>query len=269
MQEHLMKCVDILKSKYEKKLIFVALYGSQNYGLEFDGSDYDFKAIVVPSLDDIVFNRKPVSTTIEIEDGLCDVKDLRTMMGCWKKQNVNFVELLFSKAIWVNPDYKELFQPLFDNREKIVHYDEGHAINCIKGMAMEKYHALFKPYPSQIGVIEKYGYAAKQLSHIWRLRDILVKYIDKEPYSECLTPNEFLREILIDIKSYTYVYSPDKAKSSALRAIDSINEFVKDFESAPVNEKIGVVMDKVTTNIIRKALKKELFEAFKKELFEA
>ena len=261
MQEHLMKCVDILKSKYGKKLIFVALYGSQNYGLESDGSDYDFKAIVVPSLDDIVFNRKPVSTTIEIENGLCDVKDLRTMMGCWKKQNVNFVELLFSKAIWVNPNYKELFQPLFNNREKIVHYDERHAINCIVGMAMEKYHALFKPYPSQIEVIEKYGYAAKQLSHIWRLRDILVKYIDKEPYLDCLAPNELLRELLIDIKSYTYVYSPDKAKSSALRAIDSINEFVKDFEPAPVNEKIGLVMDEVTTNIIRKALKEELFEA--------
>ena len=260
MQEHLMKCVDILKSKYGKKLIFVALYGSQNYGLESDGSDYDFKAIVVPSLDDIVFNRKPVSTTIEIEDGLCDVKDLRTMMGCWKKQNVNFVELLFSKAIWVNPDYEKLFQPLFDNREKIVHYDERHAINCIVGMAMEKYHALFKPYPSQIGVIEKYGYAAKQLSHIWRLRDILVKYIDKELYLDCLTPNELLRELLIDIKSYNYIFSPNEAKSSALTAIDSINEFVKDFEPATVNEKTGELMDKVTADVIRKVLKKELME---------
>ena len=242
-------------------VIAIMLYGSQNYGMATPTSDIDLKAIIVPSFEDIVHGRKMVSTTIEIDEGLCDVKDIRSMMNCWKKQNVNFVELLFTKYRWINPDYEEILQPLFEHREEIVHYDESHAINCIVGMAMEKYHALFKPYPSQIGVIEKYGYAAKQLSHIWRLRDILVKYIDKKPYLDCLTPNESLRELLIVIKSYTYVYSPDKAKSSALTAIDSINEFVKDFEPAPVNEKIGLVMDEVTTNIIRKALKEELFEA--------
>ena len=60
---------------------------------------------------------------------------------------------------------------------------------------------------------------------------MLIKYINKESYLDCLTPNELLRELLIGIKSYTYVYSPDKAKSSALTAIDSINEFVKDFQT--------------------------------------
>ena len=36
------------------KVVYVALYGSQNYNLETPQSDLDFKSMVVPTLDDIV-----------------------------------------------------------------------------------------------------------------------------------------------------------------------------------------------------------------------
>ena len=42
----------------------VFLQGSQNYNLDYDGSDIDTKAILVPSFEDFVLNRKPVSTTL-------------------------------------------------------------------------------------------------------------------------------------------------------------------------------------------------------------
>ena len=241
-------------------VIAIMLYGSQNYGMATPTSDIDLKAIVAPSFEDIVHGRKMVSTTVEIDEGLCDVKDIRSMMGCWKKQNVNFVELLFTKYRWINPDYEKILQPLFEHREEIVHYDEKHAINCIKGIATEKYHALFKPYPSQVIAIEKYGYAAKQLCHVWRLKDILEKYVNQKSYLDCLTPSEFLRELLIDIKSYNYILSPNEAESSALRAMDAIDKLTKDFTPAKVNKKTGELMDKVTADVIRKALKKELME---------
>ena len=70
MEKHLNNCVKKLKEMFGNQLIYVAAYGSQNYGLSHKGSDYDFKAIIVPSLDDIVFGRKILSTTIELEDGL-------------------------------------------------------------------------------------------------------------------------------------------------------------------------------------------------------
>lgn len=41
----------------------VFLQGSQNYGLDYEGSDIDTKAIIIPSFDDFVLNRKPISTT--------------------------------------------------------------------------------------------------------------------------------------------------------------------------------------------------------------
>jgi len=261
MERHLKSCVEHLKELYGDRVIFVGLIGAQNYSLQSESSDYDFKAIVTPCLDDIIFNKKPVSITIEIEDGLCDVKDIRLMMGCWKKQNVNFVELLFTDCKWISPDYKEILQPLFTRREEIVHYDEKHALDCCRGMMMEKYHALFKPYPAQKEVVEKYGYAAKQLSHIFRLEDLVSKYILHYPYKVCLTPNETMRKDLIGIKTYKVLYTDmEEVAMDAKVAMENVDEMLGDFTPAEVNEEVGKMMDKVTADVIRKALRRELME---------
>lgn len=242
-------------------VIAIMLYGSQNYGMETPTSDIDLKAIIVPSFEDIVHGRKMVSTTIEIDEGLCDIKDIQSMIGCWKKQNVNFVELLFTKCRWVNPDYEEILQPLFEHREEIAHYDEKSAINCIRGMMAKKYLELFKPCPAQKEVIEKYGYAAKQLSHIWRLKDLIAKYIEDYSYEMCLTPDKMTAKQLVAIKTYEILYTDmDEVVASGREAMDKVEELLKDFTPATVNEKIGMLMDKVAVDVIRKALKKELME---------
>ena len=241
-------------------VIAIMLYGSQNYGIATPTSDIDLKAIIVPSFEDIVLGRKMISKTVEIDEGLCDVKDIRTMISCWKKQNVNFVELLFTKYRWINPEYEEILQPLFEHREEIVHYDEKHAINTIRGMIMEKYHALFKPCPAQKEVVEKYGYAAKQLSHIWRLKDLIVKYIRGYSYEMCLTPDEITAKQLIEIKTYEMFYTDmDEVAASGREAMNKVEELLKSFTPATVNEKTGKLMDKVTADVIRKTLKEELF----------
>ena len=51
-------------------VVGVFLYGSQNYELDYSGSDVDSKAIILPTLNDIVFNRKPVSTTLDMGEWL-------------------------------------------------------------------------------------------------------------------------------------------------------------------------------------------------------
>lgn len=259
MERHLAECVEALKKKYDGRVIFVGCYGSQNYGLAYEGSDYDFKAVIVPSFEEIVHGKKMVSTTIELRDGLCDVKDIRLMMNCWKKQNVNFVELLFTKHRWVNSDYEDVLTTLFDIREEVVHYDEKHAVDCIRGMMMEKYNALFKPYPSQRDVVERYGYAAKQLSHIWRLRDLGAKYVNGNPYVECLVPVDDVARELIAIKTYEKHFEDmDKVAESAKAAMDNIDEIFRSFSPKPTSEATGIAMDGVTSEVIRIALKSEL-----------
>lgn len=47
----------------ENRVVGIFCQGSQNYGLDYEDSDIDTKLIVVPSIDDIIFNKPPISTT--------------------------------------------------------------------------------------------------------------------------------------------------------------------------------------------------------------
>lgn len=139
------------------KVLGVFLQGSQNYGLEYEGSDIDTKCIVLPSFEDFCLNKKPVSTTLILPSNEhIDLKDIRLMFDCFKKQNVNFVEILFTEYNLINEKYKALYQPMLDNAEMISKYNNYAFVNCMAGMSMEKYKALEHPYHNNnIDKIEK------------------------------------------------------------------------------------------------------------------
>lgn len=253
--------VNMLKGMgYE--VVYVALYGSQNYGLETPKSDLDFKAVIVPTLDDIVFGRRLVSTTHEFDidgvQGLVDVKDVRAMCSCWRKQNVNFIELLFTQHYYVNLIYAEEIRALRNNAEYIAHLDEAKALSCMVGMAREKYAALFKPYPSQKEVVEEYGYAAKQLHHIHRLNILMRSYVNGAAYTDCLVPTEEERASLTEMKLYKPIFDVERVKADAEFIIHLMEKMREDYVAAAVDEEAGFILDRAQRNIIRKALIFEL-----------
>ena len=205
-EEKIMKRVkehyDYLQQKgYE--IVFLALQGSQNYGLDVYDEDYmsdvDTKAVILPSFEDFVYNKKPVSKTIVLENNEhIDVKDIRIMFETYKKQNVNFIETLFTDFKIINPKYENIIKRLFDNAEEIAHIDVCQAVKCMAGMSKEKLKALKHPYPTIIDKVEKFGYDPKQLHHILRMNDFIKKYVSGKKYKECLIPDN--KEYLINIK---------------------------------------------------------------------
>src|SRR5574344_306698 len=187
----------VIDAGYEWVGVF--LQGSQNYNLDYENSDIDSKAIILPSFEDFVLNNKPVSYThIMKNDEHVDFKDIRLMIDCFYKQNVNFVEILFTKYRIINPKYADIFQKILDVRERIGRYNNYATVNCIAGMSLEKQKALCHPYPTLIEKIKKYGYDAKQLHHILRMDEFLERWINGELYADCLISKK--REYLKDIK---------------------------------------------------------------------
>ena len=248
-------------------IVGIFLYGSQNYNLDYEDSDIDLKAIVVPTINDIVFNNKPISTTIDIPDGLCDIKDIRLMVQSWRKQNVNFMELLFTEYSYVNPLFYEFFRPLLAARETIVRYNEKRAVDCLRGFVYEKYYRLFKDTPSQHDEVTKYGYAAKQLVHMERLASLLEHYMKREPYMECLMVSPEERQKWIDLKTYSpNPLSVDEVKERSQKVIEIVEDNILNaekyygFTPSPQNEEV----DKIFNTFIEKCLK----FSFKKELEE-
>ena len=241
------------------EVLGVFLQGSQNYCLDYSGSDIDTKAILIPSFTDFVLNKKPESTTLIREDNShIDIKDIRLMHECFRKQNINFIEILFTKYKYINPEYEPLYQPMFDYNERIAHYNNYAAVNCIAGMVYEKHKAMEHPYPTLIEKIEKYGYDNKQLHHILRCEEFLKRYINGIPYAECLIPTN--SQHLIDVKA-SYIYSLEQAREIA----DNVEFIVKDvkqkyMDTHPViiDHEVDTVMNNVLINVLKYAFKKEI-----------
>ena len=127
----------VLKKYPEDKLLGVFLYGSQNYGTSTENSDVDTKAILIPSFSDLIL-REPISKEIHLANNEhCEVKDIRELVKMFKKQNINFLEILYTNYCWVNPFYKEVWEDTFiKNRDNIVYYDVNKAIQSICGQAI-------------------------------------------------------------------------------------------------------------------------------------
>lgn len=142
------------------KVIYIGLYGSQNYNLDDELSDYDVKAIILPSLHDIIF-RKTTSKTIECENGAIDVKDLITFYSVIKKGNFSYIECIDTKYSIGDKTVKEMFKQFSPNLKSIL------------GAMYEKKKALTHEYPSKKEEFEKWGFDPKQYHHIIRLYEML------------------------------------------------------------------------------------------------
>lgn len=249
------------------RIVGIFLQGSQNYGLDYEGSDIDTKLIVVPTWEDICFNRKPVSTThIRANDEHIDLKDIRLMFQTFRKQNLNFMEILFTKYKIINPMYEEFWAELVMQNEKIAMYDPIGAIKTMKGIAMEKYHAMEHRYPAKAALIDAWGYDSKQLHHLLRVREYLERYINGEKYADCLISeqSEYLKKVKRmspDMEPYYPLY---KARELAKETLDAIVERVDSFiECAGDNllekdEAVDAILDRIQEKIMRAAIMAEL-----------
>jgi predicted nucleotidyltransferase len=261
VQERIQEHYDIVSNKgYE--VVGVFLQGSQNYELSYENSDVDSKAILLPKFNDFVLNKTPISTTLVLDNNEhIDLKDIRLMFDCFKKQNINFVEILFTKYKVLNPQYKALFQPLIDNREMIARYNNYAAVNCIAGMSMEKVKALEHPYPTLLDKIEKYGYDPKQLHHIVRLREFIERYINGEPYSECLISKQ--KEYLIEVKKGTHTLEEARSISNTLdKETCDIKKRYMENNALKINSECETILNDALISLIRYSFQKELKEDY-------
>ena len=242
------------------RIVGIFLQGSQNYGLDYEGSDIDTKLIIVPTFEQIAFNKQPVSTThIRNNEEHIDFKDIRLYMQTFRKQNLNFLEILFTDFKYINEEYAPYWNVLVENREKIARYNLYQAIKSMKGIALEKYHAMEHPYPSKVAVLAQYGYDPKQLHHLLRVEDYIRRYIDGEAYESCLRPTN--PEYLMEVKRGKY--DLEAAREVGRNAIARV-EFMADNFTAKVENKgdpvVDELLDSVQYDIMKDAIRKEIVD---------
>jgi hypothetical protein len=251
---------EALKYFPEDRIVGIFLQGSQNYNLDLPTSDVDTKLIVVPTFEDVALNRKPVSTThVRENDEHIDFKDIRLYMETFKKQNLNFLEILFTDFYIINPLYEKQWDRLVKAREKIAHMNPYRAVKSMKGIALEKFHAMEHPYPSKLDLIEKYGFDGKQVHHLIRVDDYLTRYIAGESYKDCLKPSPDLVEHMMAYKRHEI--DLDAARTEAKKVLDHVIKIADGFCADKTDEedpKMCELLQDVAYNIMKIATLKEL-----------
>lgn len=237
------------------------LQGSQNYRLDYEGSDIDTKLIVVPSFKDICLNRKPVSTThVRANDEHTDWKDIRLYMETFRKQNLNFLEILFTPYAIINSIYKDQWMRLVERREDIAHMNPYRAVKSMKGIAAEKYHAMEHRYPAKAHIVDAYGYDGKQVSHLLRVNDYLERYIAGEAYESCLIPSPELRPRIMEYKMLDRI-SLDEAREEAREVMENVIRISDSFcadKCDQESKEMRELLEDVSYNIMKIAVEKEL-----------
>ena len=201
LQEHLSEA---MVNENISDWFIIASNGSMNYGLDNEDSDIDSKLLTVPSLKKLIENKRD-NTTHFMKDNCehVEVKDVALYMNTILKQNINFVETLFAKAVIVNPRYKNDWEMLYENRELIARYDTKRAVKCMYGMMVQKRQDMETWTEARAKSFHEFGYDTKSFHHLVRLHYFLQHYIiDGWSYEDCLTKrNDTEYEKLMDAKS--------------------------------------------------------------------
>lgn len=253
---------DYIKDKYD--VLYIALQESQNYNLDVYDLDYksdiDTKAIILPSFKDIVYNKQPVSKTIILDNNEhIDVKDIRVMFENFKKQNINFLEILFSDYWICNEEYNNYINTLRKSAELIARLNINQALRCMSGMSKEKLKALKHPYPATIEKIKKFGYDPKQLHHILRMNEFIKNYgIYNKNFKDCLISNNI--NYLIQIKKG--ILNEQEATELAIKTDEDTYNIKEKLitEQDIINKEAVDMLNTLKYNILKQKLRKELLE---------
>ena len=251
------------------EVVCTCLQGSQNYGLDEYSDEYvsdvDTKSIILPTLKDFIMASPPVSK-VEIMDNdeHAEVKDIRVMFDMFKKMNLSYIELLYSKYVYVNPKWIDYVYNLFLYRDEIASYNRNQFLRCIAGMAMEKQKALCHPYPNLLKKIEKYGYDGKQLSHAYRLVDFIKKYTDGLGLSACYEVQEPGRTIMMNYKKQLDADGSPLSKEKAIELCDSFVKTIAAIKESnlqaqePIRLDSAAILDDIKYEILREQMRREL-----------
>jgi len=171
----------LVKKRYPNTTILgTFLYGSQNYKIDTPESDIDTITILVPSFQDLVFG-ECISKELIMPIGKhehCIAKDIREIVKQWKKQSLNFLEILFTDYYILNPTFQKEWDEILKEREFIARMDLNKAIKAIYGQAKHTY------------LQDKTD--KKKQANALRMFFFLQDLIFWKPYKDCMTSHHEL-----------------------------------------------------------------------------
>lgn len=240
--------MDRVKLHYEKAIehygkdnvLGVFLYGSQNYNCDLETSDVDTKCILVPDLYHLAikpYEIKHLHIPRENEEfEVCECMPIQHMVSNWKKQNPNFLEILYTDYCIINPVYEYVWSEFISHREGIAHYDINKGLKSIAGQALHTIHE----NPN----------SGKKIGNAVRLMHLLKNYKNGVLYEDCLRPPVEVCELVRALKAGSMPVGDDAAEE-LIKFFDSV---VKDKTEYPIHTYLDRVLDILILDTIQERM---------------
>jgi predicted nucleotidyltransferase len=251
MEKHLAETKDL--GYFNSQFVVLGLQGSQNYGLSDEYSDVDTKLLLLPSFENLVYNKEAKSTTHVLSNKEhMDLKDLRLFLPTVLKQNVNFVELLFTDYYYVNNMYEEEWNKLLNAKEEVARYNPARTVQAMVGIAKNKY-SVFTNKKSE-GFRSDLGYDPKQVYQMGRVVEFLERYMEgKDSYAELLKSKQ--RDKLLSFKrgKLSLSEAEEYMNQEVVRVNALTDEYLK--LNHKVNPEVETLLKEVQYNVMKTYMK--------------
>ena len=245
-----------------RAVVFKSLVGSHNYNLNTETSDKDYKIFLLPSFDDLYSGKKFSKAYVgDTED--YDVHDIRELSNLFWKSNVNFLEVLFSKEIIINPalnfQVHNLLVDLFAKKNVIASMNLPCLYNACIGMYKTKSNTVLNGIGDK-DLIGKYGYDTKSAMHSIRILDFLCRFYDSgfTDFEHAIRYNEddIYSDILLTLKSGKMYFSDYLILSNEL-FLHVQDKYADMYKNCTSNEQTKEEIDEIVKEIIKLNIKEE------------
>ena len=147
-------------------------------------------------MEEMALLKQPISKEYHMSNGAhVEVKDIRLMWQMWKKQNMNFVEILFTDYYLTHKWYTDKWQTILELNEQIATY------NMQYGITSACHQAINTLRPNEI--------SGKKVANAARLTDFIWKYMQGKSYKECVKVSEEFKDKWLPVKQDNKIYLPN------------------------------------------------------------
>ena len=221
--------------------------GSWNYNCADEHSDVDTKAIFIPTLRDIVENKREAYTHLLPNEEHIDCCDIRSYMTSLIKGNPQFLETLFSNWGDLNTGYYgEEIHTLIHMREDIARCNPNNTIRALLGMADRNYKLCISR-----GEEDHLG---KWVYQLVRIEECMDKYRQCRDFDDCLHTDK--RDFLLSLKNNEYNKEVLTANAEAFiaRCHNHYDSFIS--MNNKENKWTQYQVEQIVMQVIRKSIEK-------------
>ncbi|WP_096202569.1 DNA polymerase beta superfamily protein [Bacillus sp. FJAT-45350] len=191
----------------DRDVAFEVVVGSQNYNLQDEHSDKDYKRFLLPTFQDL-YDQKYYKSSMTSSEMDIEIHDIRKLDLLFWKANVNFLEVLFSEEI-VFPNDKEYYLAISKNISELFSLKNEISIMNLPYL----YHACFGMYETKKKQLQRdveqglKSSASKHMLTSYRILDFLTRFADNDfsNFKQAIYYHDNERKELLQFKNEPFV----------------------------------------------------------------